>query len=282
MKKHCLIINLILAILFLNSEYSLSAELNMTRIISLAPSTTEILFALGLGDQIVGVSSFCNYPPQAQNKEKVGDFSQPNIEKILFLKPDYIFCTGLEQASSVLELRSLNLKVYVADPENIEDLFGSIRDIADITGKTKEAEGLINWMQSEIQQVSSQVKSTAESKRPKVFIEIWHDPLTTAGKGSFIDELITLAGGVNIAHDTRRAYSIFSPEEVIRRDPDCIILAYMDQEEPATLVAGRFGWGGISAVKNKRLYNDINPDTLLRPGPRIVKGLKELYKRLYP
>lgn len=286
MRKTVLIISFLFLGIFplVSSEMTLAGKIpeNTPRIISLAPSTTEILFALGLGDQIVGVSSFCNYPPQAQNKEKVGDFSRPNIEKILFLKPDYIFCTGLEQASSVTELRRLNLKVYVADPKNIKDLFSSIRDIANITGKTKEAEGLIKGMQSEIEQINSKVKLIAESKRPKVFIEIWHEPLTTAGKGSFIDEMISLAGGVNIAYDTKRAYSIFSPEEVIRRNPECIILAYMDQEKPATLVAGRFGWKEISAVKNKRLYNDINPDILLRPGPRVVKGLKEIYKRLYP
>jgi iron complex transport system substrate-binding protein len=106
--------------------------------------------------------------------------------------------------------------------------------------------------------------------------------LTTAGRGSFIDELLTLAGGVNIAYDTKRAYSIFSPEEVIRRNPDCIILTYMDKEKPAKLVGERFGWKGISAIKDNRLYSDINSDLLLRPGPRVVQGLKEIYKRLYP
>jgi iron complex transport system substrate-binding protein len=106
--------------------------------------------------------------------------------------------------------------------------------------------------------------------------------LTTAGKGSFIDELIALAGGVNIARDTKRPYSIFSPEEVIKRNPDCIILTYMDKEMPLKSVGGRFGWKQISAVKNSRLYNDIGSDLLLRPGPRLVQGLKEMHRRLYP
>jgi iron complex transport system substrate-binding protein len=258
------------------------AQNHKVRYISLAPSTTEILFALGLDEEIVGVSTYCNYPLKAKNKDKVGTFSQPNIEKILSLRPDYIFCTGREQAPIISELKYLNLKVYVADPTNMQDLLNSIRDIGRITGKIKEAESLIKNMESQIQEINLKVKLIPESKKPKVFIEIWHYPLTTAGRGSFIDELLTLAGGVNIAYDTKRAYSIFSPEEVIRRNPDCIILTYMDKEKPAKLVGERFGWKGISAIKDNRLYSDINSDLLLRPGPRVVQGLKEIYKRLYP
>jgi len=252
------------------------------RYITLAPSTTEILFALGLDDEIVGVSSYCNYPIRAKSKEKVGEFSHPNIEKILSLKPNYVFCTGLEQTPIIAELKRQNLKVYVSDPKNVQELFNSIRDIGKITGKEKTAESLIKNMKQETEEVISKVKLIPQDKRLKVFIEIWHDPLTTAGKGSFIDELITLAGGINIAYDTKRAFSIFSQEEVIRRNPDCIILAYMDKEKSSKLLGGRFGWSKITAVENNRIYNDINPDLLLRPGPRVVQGLKEIYKRLYP
>jgi iron complex transport system substrate-binding protein len=252
------------------------------RYISLAPSTTEILFALGLDEEIVGVSSYCNYPLKAKTKDKVGTFSQPNIEKIIFLKPDYIFCTGLEQSPAVSELKRLNLNVFVSDPSNIRELLNSIWNIGKITGKEKEAQGLISKIKQGVNETALQVKPVPENKRPKVFIEIWHDPLTTAGKGSFIDELLTLAGGINIAHDTLRPYSIFSVEEVVKRNPDCIIFTYMDQQRPKRLVGARLGWNEISAVKNNRLYNDIEPDLLLRPGPRVSEGLKEIHKRLYP
>jgi len=252
------------------------------RYISLAPSTTEILFALGLGNEIVGVSSYCNYPQKAKSKENMGEFSHPNIEKILSLKPDYVFCTGLEQAPIITELKRQNLEVYVSDPKNMEELLNSIREIGKITSKEKVAESLIRNMKQGVEEITSRVTLIPQNKRPKVFIEIWHDPLTTAGKDSFIDELITLAGGINIAYDTKRAFSIFSPEEVIKRNPDCIILTYMDKEKPSRLLGERLGWGEIRAVKNNRLYNDINPDLLLRPGPRLVQGLKEIYKRLYP
>jgi len=250
--------------------------------ISLAPSTTEILFALGLDDEIAGVSSFCNYPPKAKDKTNIGDFSRPNMEKIISLKPDYIFCTGLEQAPVVEELRSLGFNVYVADPKTVEELLSSIKDIGAITGKTKEAWLLVKNMKDDIATVNRKICLIPDAERVKVFVEIWHEPLMTAGTGSFIDELITLAGGINVAHDVRRPYSYFSAEKVISLNPGCIIMAYMDKESPLKLVETRSGWGNIKAVKNKRVFNDINPDILLRPGPRITEGLKELYKRLYP
>jgi iron complex transport system substrate-binding protein len=252
------------------------------RYISLAPSTTEILFALGLDEEIAGVSTYCNYPEQAKNKTKVGNFSSPSIEKIISLKPDYILCTGLEQAPVVAQLRQLNFNVYVADPVSAEELFKTIEEIGKITNRAKEARLLIAKMKSEIEEVASRVRFIPQEKKIKVFIEIWQEPLMTAAKGSFVDELITLAGGINIAHDLIRPYCNFSSEKVISLNPQCIILAYMDKEAPLKLVQQRFGWDKIDAVKNKRVFNDIDPDTLLRPGPRITQGLAEIYKRLYP
>lgn len=252
------------------------------RYISLAPSTTEILFALGLKDEIVGVSSFCNYPPEAKSKEKVGTFSQPNIEKILSLKPDIVFCTGLEQAPAVRELSQLKIKVYVSDPANLQELFVSMREIGRLTQRDREAEALVRQMQADIEEINSQVRLIPPKKRPKVFVEIWNDPLMTIGANSFVDELITLAGGTNIARDTKKPYSYFSPEQVIKRNPDVILLTYMSQGQPRQILKGRLGWGVILAVERNRIYNDINPDILLRPGPRLIEGLKELHKRLYP
>ena len=253
-----------------------------SRYVSLAPSTTEILFSLGLEHEIVGVSAYCNYPDQAKNKTRVGDFSRPNIEKIVSLKPDYIFCTGLEQSEVIAQLRQLNFNIYVADPVNIEELFKTINEIGEITHKEKAASELIAEMKNRIKAITSKVELIPVGKRIKVFLEIWHEPLMTAAKGSFVDELITLAGGINIAHDLIRPYCNFSAEKVISLNPQCIILAYMDREPPLKLIKQRFGWGKIDAVKNGRVFNDVNPDVLLRPGPRITQGLEEVYKRLYP
>lgn len=250
------------------------------RYISLAPSTTEILFSLGLDKEIVGVSSFCNYPPQAKSKDKIGTFSQPNIEKILSLKPDYIFSTGLEQAQAVSQLKRLGLPIYVADPVNMEELIATIIEIGAITGRQVQAQQLAQKIEDKVSEISLKVKSVPADKRPKVYIEIWHDPLTTAGQGSFVNDIISIAGGVNIAFDTKRPYSIFSPEEVIKRDPDYIFLAYMGQA-PQKELEKRFGWQKIKAVKNKKVYSDIDPNILLRPGPRAIEGLESVYKKLY-
>lgn len=252
------------------------------RYISLAPSTTEILFRLNLGDDIVGVSSYCDYPLEAKAKEKIGDFSHPNIEKIIFLKPDYIFCTGLEQAPVIEELRRLKLNVYAADPANIEELLQTILDIGRITHKEKEAAALVGKMSADLGKVKAKAQLIPQDKRVKVFVEIWHEPLMTAGRGSFIDELITLAGGINVAHDVPRPYCYFSAEQVVSLNPGRIILTYMDKQPPLKLVESRFGWRNIDAVKNKMVFNDIDPNALLRPGPRITEGLQELQKRLYP
>ncbi len=258
------------------------AQNHTARYISLAPSTTEILFALGLGDEVVGISSYCNYPPESKSKASVGDFSSPNIEKILSLRPDYIFCTGLEQNVIIVKLRSLHLKVYVADPATIEELFASIRDIGALTGRRSRADDLVAGMRKRLQEVAEKLSRSPAAPKPKVFIEIWHDPLMTAGKGSFVDEVVSLAGGVNIAHDAPRPYSIFSAEEVVRRNPDIIIMGYMEKDPAQDIVKRRFGWSSIGAVRNNKVYNDIDPDMLLRPGPRVVDAVEALYKRLYP
>lgn len=262
--------------------YKNPAEGKGLRIISLAPSTTEILFALGLDKEIIGVSSICNYPKEAKNKEKIGTFSCPDIEKIISLKPDLIFCTGLEQSIVAQKLKELKLPVYISDPSNIKELFASIRRIGSLTNKKENAELLIQKMQNDIETVNSSIKNIPEELKPKVFVEIWNSPLMAAGKNSFIDELITLAGGINIAYDTKRIYSYFNAETVIERKPDYIILGYMQEEAPIQLIASRFGWQDIPAVKNKRIYNDINPDLFLRPGPRLTEGLKQIHAKLYP
>jgi iron complex transport system substrate-binding protein len=263
---------IILATLFLTGP--------VLRIVSLSPGTTEILFALGLDDEIIGVSTFCNYPPQAQTKEKVGTFSQANIEKILSLQPDIVFCTGLEQAPLAVKLKQLGLNIHVSDPTTIAELFSSIVDIGRLTHKDGAARTLVAEMQAVVKQIEEDVRAAPETTRPKIFVEFWHDPMMSAGKGSFVDELITLAGGTNIAHDMPRTYGTFSPEQVLKNNPDIIILCYMTPQNPESYLKARLGWNKIHAVVTGRVYNDINSDIILRPGPRIVEGLREIRKRL--
>lgn len=269
---------IIIAAVFMISGFT-SASAGQ-RYISLAPATTEVLFALGLDNEIVGVSSYCDYPEKAKAKEKVGNFSQPNIEKIVSLKADIIFATGLEQAQAVSQLRQLGLKVFVSDPSNMQELFDSIRDIGRLTAREKEAQGLISSMNSAIDSITAKVKLIPQDNRPRVFVEIWHDPLMTAGRNSFVNELVTLAGGKNIASGVAKSYAYLSPEDVISHNPECIILTYMDTNA-VNNVKSRLGWGKVAAVRNNRIYDDIDSNLLLRPGPRLVQGLAELYKKFY-
>jgi iron complex transport system substrate-binding protein len=252
------------------------------RIISLAPSITEILYCLNLDDEIVGVTTFCNYPAKALKKEKIGTFSTPDVEKILSLKPDIIFATSLEQKFIVKKLKQLNLNIHISAPSNIQALFESITEIGKLTNREKQAKKLIHQMKAKIKKVNKKVGQIPVQKRQKVFIEIWHDPLMTVGKDSFINELIDIAGGVNIAKDIARNYSYFSAEQVIKRNPDCIILGYMVKDKSLHFINKRLGWSQINAVKNNQIFSDINSDLFLRPGPRVVEGIKEIHARLYP
>ena len=279
-KRKSIITVLAVSILLVISAHADDAK--PLRVISLAPATTEILFALGLDDEIVGVSQYCNFPEKALTKEQVGSMSSPNIERIMALKPDIVFMTGLEQEPTIAKLRQLNIKVFVSDPPNIEELYSSIDNMGRLVGRENEAAEIISRMKADIAAISDKVAPIPLNERPKVFVEIWNNPIMTAGKGSYIDDLINIAGGINIAGDTKRPYSYFNVEEVIKRNPDCIIMGYMDKIDGRELTAKRFGWENISAVKNGRVYNDINPDIMFRPGPRVVEGIRQIHKRLYP
>jgi len=281
MRKYLKVCTVSLVLSLLLSGTSFGTDGKLLRIISLAPSSTEILFALGLDREIVGVSQYCNYPQAVRGKERIGTFSQPNIEKIISLKPDIIFCTSLEQAPAVAKLRQLGFKVCVSDPSNLKELFASIDEMGRLVNKEYAANNLIDKMKAGIKVVADKVAYVPGSKRPKAYVEFWDSPMMTAGSGSFIDELITIAGGINIASGAKKNYSYFSAEDVVKQNPDVIILCYMQKKNALNAVRNRFGWENISAVKNGRVYNDIDPDTILRPGPRIVDGLIEMHKRLY-
>jgi iron complex transport system substrate-binding protein len=246
------------------------------RIVSLAPANTEILFALGLDREIVGVSSYCNFPPQALAKDKIGDFSNPNIEKIISLKPDIIFSAGLEQEKAARKLKELGQNVIIIDPSNFAQLFQSIQDIGQLTFRQSQAMQLIGLMQGRINATRQRVSYF--NYHPRVFMEIGFNPLMTASKGSFLDEMIKMAGGINIAGDLPRPYCQVSEELVIRQNPEVIVLTDRTKK---TEVLKRAEWENIVAVKNNRVYDDINPDILIRPGPRLVDGLEELVKRMY-
>lgn len=245
------------------------------QVVSLVPSVTETIYALGAEDYLVGVTTFCDYPKAAQAKPKVGDFSNPSLERIIALKPELVFATLPEQKPVVERLRELGVKVFISQPASIDDVLSEIKIIGAVLGREPRADSVIAAMKVRLDSVSMIVGSDT----PAVYVEISASPLMGVGKGSFLNDVIHRAGGRNIFSDIDQAYPIISAEQVLRRDPDVIVILHPLAGKRD--VARRMGWSKIEAVKNGRVYDDLSEDLLLRPGPRVVEGIFELALRLH-
>lgn len=245
------------------------------RIVSLVPSVTEILFALGAEEKLVGVTTFCDYPEEARLKLKVGDFSNPSIERILALEPDLVFATAPEQLRIVESLRNLGIRTEIVDPESIDEILESIRRIGELAQKENRAREIIDEIAEEKRMLENLVENV--EKKPKVYIELDVNPLFTAGRSSFVNQLIELAGGENVV-ESDMPYLPINSEVVVANDPEVIVLVYSGRKEE---VSSRIGWEGVSAVRNGRIYDDLDENLVARPGPRCTKGAFELFKRFH-
>ncbi len=253
----------------------------VSKIVSLAPSNTETLFALGLGDKVVGVTSNCNYPEEALTKEVVGDYSGNNLERIVELEPDLVlvYGPGAEEENEIL--RKAGIQVLGFMSETIDGVINDIEIIGKVTNRVNEAEILIKSINDKKDFVVNSIKDK-EGKR--VFYEIWHDPLMGAGKGSFMDELITISGGKNIAEDSEGPYPQYDLEQLIERNPQVYMLSQDSPEKTAESVAARPGYDAIDGVKNGyiHLFVGEEADMVSRPGPRIGDALILVAKAIYP
>jgi len=257
------------------------------RIISLAPNVTEILFALDLGDQVVGVTDQCNYPPAAKGIERVSGFGTPNVEKLLALGPDMVISCGLEKPEFANVLQQAGIQVVNVQKTgfiaSFPELFDAVGQIGEATRRPAKAKELVADMQGELDAVAARVGRIDDALRPRVFVEIEQSPLMTAGAGSFVDDLIGRAGGRNVAHEISSAYPRIDPEKVIAWDPEVIVVAHGDRRgEAAARLARHIGWADVAAVRDRRVIDDIDADLLFRPGPRLVDGVKALAARLHP
>lgn len=243
------------------------------RVVSLVPSVTEIIYAIGAQDKLVGVVKPCDWPPGI-DKPIVGSFSSPNFETIYGLCPDIVFVEDTEQKRLWSKLNKLGLNIKVIAPKNIGEIYQAILEIGEILGKKENADSLVNKMKKTLAQF--EVDPTKGTKT-KVFIEISELPLMTCGRKSFITGLIGIAGGMNIFEDIEKAYPVINQELVIKRNPEVIIILHRNFTNPEK----RMGWENISAIKHKQVYTNIDINLLVRPGPRVVKGVEELHKRIY-
>jgi len=238
------------------------------RIVSLAPSITEILFALDLGEKVVGVTNWCDYPPEALDKEKVGEYDAPDIEKILTLNPDLILVAYGTPIDVINTLDGLGLIVFGIKSTDLDDVLNDIRTVGEITDKEVEAQALTAEMAVRIEAVTDQTEEL--ENRPRVFYVIWHDPLWTTGSGTFMHELIEKGGGVNICGNIT-GYPTISIEEVVARNPEVIITSsWPDVYEWAM---NETALNPTDARQNDRVFA-CDDNLVQRPGPRLVEGLE--------
>ena len=248
------------------------------RIISLAPANTEILYALGLGDRVVGVTEYCNYPPEAAEKPKVGGFSDVDLEQVVGLEPDLVLATSLHTSEVVPALQERGVPVFVVDPQTVLGVLETIRTIGHITGEDQAAAALTSQMQERINAVQETIK---DAPRPRVFWELGPE-LYTAGPGSFLNDLIVMAGGENVAADAESPWPQLSLEAIVLKDPAIVVLADHNYGETAETVTQRSGWWNITAVREGRIVELTDDDIFSRPGPRIVEGLEFLAQAFHP
>ncbi|MBU0494514.1 MAG: ABC transporter substrate-binding protein [Chloroflexi bacterium] len=262
---------------------AVSVVSNPQRIVSLAPSNTEILFALGLGDQVVGVTDFCDYPPEATAKAKVGGIT-PNVEQIVTLKPDLVVTIGGDPfpAELITRLEELGLPTLVLAPKDLDSVYHDIELVGQATGKQAEAKKLVDDMKARAQAVTDKCKNVAS--RPTVFYELDATDAAkpfTVGPGSWHDTFIQIAGGTNVAANAPSPWVQFSMEELVKSDPALIILGDANRGVTADAVKAREGWGSLKAVQSGAIY-PIDDNLISRPGPRVVDGLEALARIIHP
>lgn len=242
------------------------------RIVSLAPSITEILFALGAGDRVAGVTSYCDYPPEARQKPPVGDTLKPGVEKIVALKADLVIISTASQVeASFRKLEELGIAVYVTNPRSIDGVVESIDKIGELIDARERAQELADELRRRITTVETRV---AETSRPSVLVILGTEPLITAGAGSFINDLINRAGARSISAEDKADYPQYSIETAVARQPEIILLQAGGNELIERLRQ-------TPAARSNRVYH-IDDDLLLRPGPRLVDGLEQLGAKFHP
>ena len=247
------------------------------RIVSLAPSNTEILFALGLAERVVAVDAYSDYPPAAAEKPRVGDYIAPDLEQIVALDPDLVLATAAHEATVLPRLDDFAIAAFVLEPETLDEVLQSIVTVGALTGAEGEATDLVCALERRVAAVE---RAVAGASPPRVFFELSPD-LYTAGESSYVADLIARAGGENIVAADAGPWPQLSAEAVIAADPEVILLADHEAGVTPEVVSERPGWQGISAVREGRVVA-LESDPVARPGPRVVDGLEAIARALHP
>jgi iron complex transport system substrate-binding protein len=253
------------------------------KIVSLAPSNTEILFTLGAESQLIGRDDFSDFPEQAKKLPSVGGLQSYNLEELSKLQPDLVLAAGINTPEQVKSIEDLKLTVfYVPNPKSFEDLYNNLETVGKMTGREQEAKAVIENMQKDVEKVQSAVKDI--SARPKVFYELdATEPAKpwTAGPGTFVNLLIKMAGGENVGEKLAGEWAQISQEELIVQNPDLVLLGDAQFGVTVDQVVSRPGWKDIKAVQENRVM-PFDDNIVSRPGPRLSQGLVELAKVIHP
>ena len=253
-------------------------------IISLAPSNTEILYALGLEDKVVGVTEYCDYPEAAQDKPKIGGFSTVDIERVVEIQPDLILAANKHRDEAIPALERLGLTVLALDPKTLDEVLEAITLVGRCTGSEDEASLLVAEMSNRINAVTNEMGNLTQDQRPGVFYVTWHNPLMTVGSGALHNELIQQAGGTNIFQDLTEDYPKISLEAVIEANPQVIIVGVgmgSGEDLPFEVITTEPRLEDVDARINNRVYAITN-DLVSRSGPRTVEALELLAQMIHP
>jgi len=252
----------------------------VNRIVSLAPSLTETVYALGLQDHLVGDTEYCDYPPEAQKKTKVGDTINPSLEQIAVLHPDLVLVTkGLNRLETVHGLENIGISSYATDPHTVNEIASSSKKLADILGSPDAGASIAAEMEHHLADLQQHLASSAPKR---VLFVVWHQPLISVGKHTFIADALRLAGAVSIV-DSEQDWPHVSLEEVARLQPDFLVFASTHSDSAAPTVdalATLPGWSIVDAVTNRRFA--VISDAVNRPAPRIVSAIEDLARQLHP
>jgi iron complex transport system substrate-binding protein len=249
------------------------------RIVSLAPSLTEMIYAIGAGDQLAGRTSACDWPASVKNVPVVGAFGRPSLELLASISPDLVVDIDLADEETGKRITSLHIRRERISCRTPEEIPAALRKLGQLTGHRREADSLAR----EIDNGLAAFRKDADrgTNKTSVYLEIWDDPLWTGGKNSFTSALISYAGGVNIGDTVDMEYFEISQEWIINRNPDVIACMYMSRDTPASeKIRRRTGWSQINAVRTGRIYDNFDNNIFLRPGPRVLEGIARMKQLL--
>ncbi|MDI6757612.1 MAG: helical backbone metal receptor, partial [Endomicrobiia bacterium] len=244
------------------------------RIVSLAPSLTEILFELGLSESVVGVTNYCDWPPEAAGKEKVGDYINPAVEKIVSLKPDIVF--SLVDGKTTRILRNMGLKVYVFDPQNFSELQKTIRSVGELSGRAQTASAVIGELDAVVAAEMSRARRRGAG-RPRIYVETHYPPAWSCSLKSFLGEAVGIIGCENIFAVARKGFFPVSVERIIKGDPEVILVLSGDEN-----ISSRPGFERLAAVRNSKVIIWRDRSSLVRSSPRMIRSIPALRRRIFP